>query len=92
MPKKHRNFQAPVYGMNTFGDLFSPRQLVALNTFADLVEEARSQLMQDCEEAKVPTPSERSTQPPSQRTLPSRSTRRLTIGQRSVSGTMARRI
>lgn len=47
MPKKHRNFQAPVYGMNTFGDLFSSRQLVALNTFADLVEDARSRVLTD---------------------------------------------
>lgn len=48
MPKKHRNFQAPVYGMNSFGDLFSPRQLVALNTFADLVKELASKIPNDC--------------------------------------------
>lgn len=40
MPKKHRNFQPPVYGMNNLGDVFSDRQLVALNTFSDLVTEA----------------------------------------------------
>lgn len=40
MPKKHRNFQPPVYGMNNIGDVFSDRQLVALNTFSDLVSEA----------------------------------------------------
>ncbi|MBM4389355.1 MAG: DUF1156 domain-containing protein, partial [Deltaproteobacteria bacterium] len=32
--------QLPLYGMNTFGDLFTPRQLVALTTFSDLVAEA----------------------------------------------------
>src|SRR5690606_23020032 len=37
MPKKHRNFQPPVYGMNNLSDLFTPRQLVALTTFSDLV-------------------------------------------------------
>ena len=36
LPKKHRNFQGPVYGLNNLGDLFTPRQLVALTTFADL--------------------------------------------------------
>jgi len=40
MPKKHRNFQPPVYGMNNLGDLFTDRQLVALTTFSDLVNEA----------------------------------------------------
>ena len=29
------------YGMDTFGDLFTPRQLVALTTFSDLVTDAR---------------------------------------------------
>ena len=40
LPKKHRNFQGPVYGLTNMGDLFTPRQLVALNTLADLVSEA----------------------------------------------------
>ena len=47
MPKKHRNFQPPGYGMNNIGDLFSPRQLVALTTFSDLVTEARAQVERD---------------------------------------------
>lgn len=47
MPKKHRNFQPPVYGMNNLGDLFTPRQLVALTTFSDLVAEAREKIHQD---------------------------------------------
>ncbi len=37
MPTKHRNFQPPVYGMNNVGDLFTNRQLVALNTISGLV-------------------------------------------------------
>jgi putative DNA methylase len=47
MPKKHRNFQPPVYGMNNFGDLFTNRQLVALTTFSDLVMEARKRVLAD---------------------------------------------
>jgi putative DNA methylase len=35
------------YGLDTFGDLFTPRQLVALNTFSDLVAEAREKAEQD---------------------------------------------
>ncbi len=47
MPKKHRNFQPPVYGLNSFGDLFTNRQLVALTTFSDLVMEARMRALGD---------------------------------------------
>ena len=35
------------YGLTTFGNLFTPRQLVALNTFSDLVTEARDRIRQD---------------------------------------------
>jgi putative DNA methylase len=47
MPKKHRNFQPPVYGMNNLGDLFTSRQLVALTTFSDLVQEASERIKRD---------------------------------------------
>ena len=36
-PDNPRDFKTPNYGLTTFGDLFSPRQLVALTTFSDLV-------------------------------------------------------
>jgi putative DNA methylase len=36
-----RALWTPPYGLTTFGDLFTPRELVALTTFADLVQEAR---------------------------------------------------
>ena len=42
------------YGLTTFGDLFTPRQLVALNTFSDLVTEARDRVLQDAIAACVP--------------------------------------
>jgi putative DNA methylase len=35
------------YGLTTYGDLFTDRQLVALNTFSDLVSEAQEQIKQD---------------------------------------------
>ena len=37
----------PMYGMYTWGDAFTPRQLVALTTFSDLVGEARERVKQD---------------------------------------------
>lgn len=49
MPTKHRNFQPPGYGMSTFGDLFTPRQLVALNTLSDLVQKVRDLVKSDAQ-------------------------------------------
>lgn len=46
-PDNPRWFSPPAYGMETFGDLFTDRQLVALNTFSDLVHEARAQIEAD---------------------------------------------
>ena len=40
LPDDPRNFWTVNYGLTTFGDLFTPRQLVALTTFSDLVQEA----------------------------------------------------
>ena len=37
LPRKHRNFQGPVYGLTNVGDLFTSRQLVALTALSDLV-------------------------------------------------------
>jgi putative DNA methylase len=36
-----------MYGMYTWGDAFTPRQLVALTTFSDLVSEARERVLRD---------------------------------------------
>ena len=44
----------PNYGMDTFGDLFTARQLVALNTFSDLIAEARAIIRQDAISAGLP--------------------------------------
>ena len=35
------------YGLTSWGDLFTPRQLVALTTFSDLVQEARERVKRD---------------------------------------------
>ncbi|PRH81274.1 DUF1156 domain-containing protein [Arenimonas caeni] len=51
LPDNTRDFKTPNYGMDTFGDLFTPRQLVALNTFSDLVGEAREKIRADALQA-----------------------------------------
>jgi putative DNA methylase len=47
MPKNARWFAPPLYGLKTYGDIFMPRQLVALNTLADLVREVREKIRAD---------------------------------------------
>jgi len=47
MPENPRWFSPPLYGLKTYGDLFTPRQLTALTTFADLVGEARAKIETD---------------------------------------------
>lgn len=42
-------FRVPEYGLTTWGDIFTERQLVALSTFSDLVIEARKQILADAE-------------------------------------------
>ena len=48
------NAQGRRYGFHTFGDYFTPRQLVALNTFSDLVTEARERVQQDAVTGGMP--------------------------------------
>lgn len=45
------------YGLATWGDLFTPRQLVALTTFSDLVSEARERVRADAIHAGLPADS-----------------------------------
>ncbi len=54
MPENARWFSPPLYGLTTFGDLFTPRQLVALTTFSDLVTEACDRIRQDATAAGLP--------------------------------------
>jgi len=59
LPDDPRNFWTVQYGLTTYGDLFTPRQLVALTTFSDLVGEAMQQVKRDAPAAGLsddPTP------------------------------------
>jgi putative DNA methylase len=54
LPDNPRDFKTPNYGLTTYGDLFTPRQLVALTTFSDLVGEAMEQVKRDALAAGLP--------------------------------------
>lgn len=47
LPNNPRDFKTPNYGLGKFGDLFTPRQLVALTTFSDLVQDATARVRED---------------------------------------------
>ena len=47
-------FRVQHYGMTNWSDLFTPRQLVALTTFSDLVQEARERVKRDALAAGLP--------------------------------------
>jgi putative DNA methylase len=47
LPSNPRDFKTPNYGMTSFADLFTNRQLTALCTFSDLVMEARDLIVAD---------------------------------------------
>lgn len=54
LPDDPRNFWTVSYGLTTYGDLFTPRQLVALTTFSDLVGEAIAKCRADAIKAGLP--------------------------------------
>lgn len=54
MPENPRWFSPPLYGLKTYGDLFTDRQLVALTTFSDLVHTAIERCRQDAIAAGMP--------------------------------------
>ena len=47
IPADKRSMFTPLYGLSHFHHLFTPRQLVELTTFSDLVQEARVYVTQD---------------------------------------------
>jgi len=51
MPDNPRWFSPPGYGMKRYVDIFTPRQLVALTAFSDLVSEAREKTAVDARAA-----------------------------------------
>ena len=54
LPCNPRDFKTPNYGMMNYGDLFTNRQLLALNTFSDLVQEAKTKATEDAKAAGMP--------------------------------------
>jgi len=54
LPEQALGFRVQLYGMTKHRDLFTPRQLVALTTFSDLVGEARERVRQDAIAAGLP--------------------------------------
>ncbi|WP_206680815.1 DUF1156 domain-containing protein [Endozoicomonas acroporae] len=52
IPEDKRSMFTPLYGLKTFGNLFSARQLVAINTFSELVREARNKVLGDFENSQ----------------------------------------
>jgi len=54
MPDKALGFRVQEYGMTKWADLFTPRQLVALTTFTDLVGKAMEQVRRDALAAGLP--------------------------------------
>jgi putative DNA methylase len=53
MPENPRWFSPPLYGLKNYGDLFTPRQLVALTTLSDLVSEAIVRIKTDAKAADL---------------------------------------
>lgn len=47
LPKNPRDFKTPNYGLSTFADIFTNRQLTALTTFSDLLTDMREQVCLD---------------------------------------------
>lgn len=47
IPKRMTGGNCTPYGLTSWGDLFTPRQLVALTTFSDLVQKARERIQAD---------------------------------------------
>lgn len=54
LPDNPRDFKTPNYGLNTFGDLFTARQLVTLTTFSDLLAEAKDKTYQNAIAVQLP--------------------------------------
>lgn len=54
MPENPRWFSPPLFGLKSYGDLFTSRQLVALTNFSDLVGEAIDKIKRDAIAAGLP--------------------------------------
>ena len=47
LPMNPRDFKTPNYGLNKYADLFTARQLLALNTFSQLLDQLRAKVVAD---------------------------------------------
>ncbi len=54
LAEDRRAIYCPLYGLTTIGDLFTPRQLLALTTFSDLVQVVRERVLVDASAANLP--------------------------------------
>ena len=57
LPDNTRDIRPQLYGMLSYGDLFSPRQLMALNSFCDLIIETHKRIKADAQSAGMQEPS-----------------------------------
>lgn len=55
LPDQALGFRVQLYGMKTYGDLFTQRQLVCLTTLSDLVLEVREKILQDAKKTMQET-------------------------------------
>ncbi len=55
LPQNPRNFNTPIYGLDAFDKLFTSRQLVALATLSDLVQEAREKALTNAQQSGMPS-------------------------------------
>ena len=55
LPNNPRDFKTPNYGLPTYADLFTPRQLSALTTFSDLIATAIDKVKTDYLEGGIPS-------------------------------------
>ena len=55
LPDNPRDFKTPNYGLTTYGDLFTQRQLVALTTFSDLIPGVQERVKTDALAAGLAT-------------------------------------
>jgi putative DNA methylase len=54
IPKKHRNFQTPNYGLTEWADLFNDRQLLTLTNFCQNIPEIHAQVTRDALASGMP--------------------------------------
>lgn len=55
LPNDPRNFWTVDYGLTTYADLFTPRQIAALCTFSELVSASRRRIAADAQAAGLPS-------------------------------------